>query len=131
LRLLMFHLESFWFRPNESTSDDAGVNIDECILVWIQSEPADEDNRSSVLRKMVKNIRWLAKKVSANTIVLHSFAHLGIEKANPDFAEALINEVSERLITRDFSIHIVPFGMFNEFKMHVSGPSLGKVFKQF
>ena len=127
----MFHLEEFWFRPNEHTSDDSGVNIDESILVWIHSEPADEENRPSVLRKMVKNIRWLANKVGTNTIVLHSFAHLETEKAKPDFAEALINEVSERLSSRDFQVHIVPFGMFFEFKMHVSGPSLGKVYKQF
>ena len=127
----MFHLESFWFRPNESVPDDPGISLGDCLLVWIQSEPEDEGTRASVLRKMVKNIRWLANKVGVDNVVLHSFAHLGTEKAEPDFAEALINEVSERLTARNFSITIVPFGMFFEFKMHVMGPSLAKVFKQF
>jgi len=131
MRLLMFHLESFWFQANESPKDDIGVSIGDSLLVWIQSEPADEENRSNVLRKMVKNIRWLTKKVEVDTVVLHSFAHLGTEKADPDFAEALISEVSERLIARGFNMHIVPFGMFFQFKMHVMGPSLAKVFKQF
>lgn len=131
MRLLMFHLERFWFRPNESVLDDPGNSVYDCLLVWIQSEPKDEGNRASVLRKMVKNIRWLANKAGVNSVVLHSFAHLGTEKAGPAFAEALINEVSDKLSTRDFMITIVPFGMFFEFKMHVMGPSLAKVFKQF
>ncbi len=127
----MFHLESFWFRPNESLPDDTGTSVNDCLLVWIQSEPNDEENRASALRKMVKNIRWLANKVGVNTVILHSFAHLATEKADPEFADALINEVSDKLSERDFSITIVPFGMFFEFKMHVQGPSLAKVFKQF
>ncbi len=127
----MFHLEHFWFRPNESSNNLDGDSIDECLLVWIQSEPKDEGNRPSVLRKMVKNIRWLANKIEVGTIVLHSFAHLDDAKADPDFAEALITEVFEKLTSRDFEVHIVPFGMFFEFKMHVMGPSLAKVFKQF
>ncbi|MFW9795009.1 MAG: threonyl-tRNA synthetase editing domain-containing protein, partial [Candidatus Thorarchaeota archaeon] len=75
IRLLMFHVESFWYRPNESASDDR-IEIGESLHVWIHSEKNDEENRASVLRKMVKNIRWLAKKNKCNAITLHSFAHL-------------------------------------------------------
>ncbi len=127
----MLHLESFWYRPNESDSEDSGTSVSESLLVWIQSEEPDVDDRVAVLRKMVKNIRWLTKKLGTNQVILHSFAHLGESKSDPEFADALIEEVAERLREREYDIHIVPYGKFYEFKMHVKGPSLAKVFKQF
>jgi hypothetical protein len=41
MRLLMFHVEHFWFRPNEST-EEAALDFAEALLVWIQSEEKDE-----------------------------------------------------------------------------------------
>ena len=124
----MFHVESFWYRPNES--DEEKTEIGESVLVWIHSEEDDESNRSNVLRKMVKNIRWLSKKVGCEAVVLHSFAHLDDSKASPDFADALIEEVAMNLRDREYDVHIVPFGHFYEFNLHVKGPSLAKVFKR-
>ncbi|MHA2192530.1 MAG: threonyl-tRNA synthetase editing domain-containing protein [Candidatus Thorarchaeota archaeon] len=119
----MFHVEHFWFRPNEST-EEAALDFAEALLVWIQSEEKDEADRAAVLRKMVKNIRWLAQKVGTSTVILHSFAHLGESKAKSEFADALIDEAALRLRDREYVVHIVPFGAFHEFKMHVKGPSL-------
>ncbi len=132
LLLLMFHLESFWYRPNESDDSVRDEHkFGDSVLVWIQAEPRDAENKTAVLRKMVKNIRWLAQKVDTNTIILHSFAHLGLEKADPALADEIIEEVARRLKERNFDVHIVPFGMFHEFAMHVHGPSIAKVFKSF
>ena len=125
----MLHLDSFWYRPNESETDER-TEIGESLHVWIHSEMEDEDNRSGVLRKMVKNIRWLAKKIECNAVTLHSFAHLDDNKADPEFADSLIKEVADRLRERDYDVHIVPFGQFYEFNLHVRGPSLAKVFKR-
>lgn len=126
----MFHVESFWYRPAESVSESR-TEIGESIHVFIHSEEQDEENRSSVLRKMVKNIRWLAQKNECNAITLHSFAHLDDSKADPKFTDLLIEEVGAKLRERGFNVHIVPFGAFYEFSLHVKGPSLAKVFKQF
>jgi hypothetical protein len=125
----MFHLESFWFRQNES--EEERTHLGESVLVWIHSEVADVSNRTGVARKMVKNIRWLSQKVSCNRVILHSFAHLDDSKAESDFANELIDEVASKLRQQGFDIHMVPFGHFFEFDMHVKGPSLAKVFKQF
>ena len=84
----MFHLQSFWYRPNEAIDNDDGTSLSESLLVWIQSEESDADDRPGVLRKMVKNIRWLAKKLETTQVILHSFAHLGESKSDPDFADA-------------------------------------------
>ena len=129
MRLLMLHVENFWYRPEESETA-RHTEIGESLLVWIHSEKEDEENRTGVLRKMVKNIRWLAQKIECNVVILHSFAHLDDSKAEPEFADSLIEETADRLRTRGFEVHIVPFGQFNEFNMHVKGPSLAKVFKK-
>jgi predicted DNA-binding ribbon-helix-helix protein len=130
VRLLMFHLREFWYRLNE-LDDDSGVRFGESVLVWIHSESADAENRASVLRKMVKNIRWLANKTECMSVILHPFAHLDDDKAEPSFADGLIEETALRLRERDYDVHVVPFGHFTEFTLHVEGPSLGKVFKRF
>ncbi len=127
----MFHLESFWYRPNEASDDEGGTGFSESLLVWIQSEETDTADKTGILRKMVKNIRWLSKKLETNQIILHSFAHLGDSKSDPDFADELIEELMSRLREREYVVQIVPYGKFYEFKMHVKGPSLAKVFKQF
>lgn len=125
----MLHLESFWYSLNESNSDDR-TEIGESLHVWTHSEKEDEENRSGVLRKMIKNIRWLSQKIDCNRVTLHSFAHLDDSKSEPEFADSLIEEVATKLRERDFDVHIVPFGHFYEFNMHVKGPSLAKVFKK-
>jgi hypothetical protein len=125
----MLHVESFWYRPNESNTDDR-TEIGESLHVWIHSEEEDEANRTGVIRKMVKNIRWLAKKIECNAVTLHSFAHLADSKADSDFADSLIEEVASRLREREYDVHIVPFGQFYEFNLHIKGPSLAKVFKR-
>lgn len=129
MRLLMLHVDSFWYRPNESNSENP-TEIGESLHVWIHSEQEDEDNRTGILRKMVKNIRWLAKKIHVNAVTLHSFAHLDDSKSDPAFAESLIEEVASKLRDREYDVHIVPFGEFYEFNLHVKGPSLAKVFKR-
>jgi sugar phosphate isomerase/epimerase len=125
----MLHVENFWYRLNESNTEDI-TEIGESLHVWIHSEKEDEVNRVGILRKMVKNIRWLAKKLDCNTVTLHSFAHLDDSKADPEFADSLIEEAASKLRDREFDVHIVPFGHFYEFNLHVKGPSLAKVFKR-
>ena len=126
----MFHVENFWFCPNAG-ANAKGTTFNEALLVWVQSEMKDEADRTGVLRKMVKNMRWLAKKLGTTRVILHSFAHLGESKSSPEFADNIIEETAIRLRERDYDVHIVPFGAFHEFKMHVKGPSLAKVFKSF
>ena len=43
----------------------------------------------------------------------------------------LLDEVRERLARTGYAIMSTPFGYFNEFRMHVAGDSLAKVFKEF
>ena len=43
----------------------------------------------------------------------------------------ILAEIGERLKSVGYRVHHTPWGYFNEFKMHVEGPGIAKVFKSF
>jgi len=43
----------------------------------------------------------------------------------------LLDEVRLKLESAGYKVMQTPFGYFNEFRMHVAGDSLAKVFKKF
>ena len=65
---------------------------------------------------------------SHRAIVLHSFAHLAATRAEPPIAEAILTAMQARLAAAGYDVQVSPFGYFNEFRLHVAGPSLAKVF---
>ncbi len=136
MKLLMFHAKEFFFKTFKKTlenAEDVGnieKTVEETTTVFIQSEKEDEERTNKVLTKAVKNIAWLSKKIGANTIVLHPFAHLSNSKSSPEFAKNIIYEIKEMLENKGFTVHTTPFGYFYEFKIHVYGESLAKVFKE-
>ncbi len=90
----MFHTKTFWYKPYNSDSS--------------KTEKGSFDN---------------SLKNKAKTVVLHSFAHLSNSKSDPETANEMIQNISEKL-KKNLSVHIVPFGQFYEFSIHVLGPSL-------
>lgn len=135
--MLMFHVRDFWYRthvPNlewTAERDEEGGMPEGGLLVWLQVEPSDAADPDRAVRKSIKNIKWLARKVDVNRVTLHSFAHLGGDNATPEEARAIIATIGERLTAVDFEVHETPFGFFNEFRMHVEGPGLAKVYQAF
>ena len=128
MKLLMFHTESFWYKPYKSNSSETEKRIfQNCLVIFIHVEEADK-GKSDVVDKAVGNIKWLANKNKATIVVLHSFAHLSTSKSDPDTANDIIHKMNEKL-EKSLSTHIVPFGQFYEFSVHVLGQSLAKVFK--
>ena len=131
----MFYAPSFWFRTFEKVLDnvpdqDMEKTTENAVVVLYHAEAEDVERKSSVLGKFVKNIKWLAGKFKTKNIVLHSFNHLSVSKAPADFTNSLIEEVKDRLSRTGFSIIETPFGYLNEWKIHVAGDSLAKVFKE-
>ena len=62
--------------------------------------------------------------------MLHSFTHLGARNAPPDFAEAFLEELAERLRGTGYSVWTTPFGWFCSWDLAVYGDSLAKVWKE-
>lgn len=130
----MFDSPEFWYKTFsktvegvETVSEEKTVN--DSVVVYIQSEAEDEGQKDKVLKKAVGNITWLAKKNNRSRVMLHSFAHLSESKSSIEFAQEAINLLRTRLTDKGFEVDTTPFGYFLEFKIHVGGESLAKVFK--
>ncbi|MEM9693364.1 MAG: threonyl-tRNA synthetase editing domain-containing protein [Myxococcota bacterium] len=136
MRLLTFLVDSFRWTPFsrtlETAPDAAGGAVEQAVVVFFHIEEADVgEGRSSVFRKTLKHIKWLANKRELKTIVLHSFAHLGGSSAEPEAARAFIEELRERLEATGYAVEVTPFGWFHQWSIDVRGESLAKVFKAF
>jgi len=129
MKLLMFHVKEFWYKPDIDSADiSKGNTMTNAIVAFVHVEEGDKTRKEEIIKKAAGNLKWLANKNKTDNIILHSFAHLASSKADPETANEIILKIGEKL-EKTLNIHIVPFGQFYEFSMHVNGPSLAKVFK--
>jgi len=137
MKLLTFQAARFAWKSHSKTLDEASdERVDEevrdTVVVFLHAEAkdADEDERKRVFRHTLKHVKWLANKRDLSNVVLHSFTHLGAENAPPGFAEALMEELAERLRGTGYSVWSTPFGWFCSWDLEVFGDSLAKVWKE-
>lgn len=134
MKLLMFDTEDFWYKTFSKTVDsvetcDVEESTVDSLVIFINVEKEDEDQKERVVKKAVNNISWLAKKTGRNKVVLHSFGHLSESKSSIEFAEDAIKTVREKLTAKGLETSMTPFGYLFEFNIHVKGESLAKVWK--
>ncbi|HFB83508.1 hypothetical protein G4V39_07795 [Thermosulfuriphilus ammonigenes] len=135
MKILLFFAKEFWSSPYarvlpEAEPPEGPICLKEAVVVFYHLEAEDIGRESSLISKMVKNIKWLAGKFGVKAVLLHSFNHLSSSKAPPDLAVKIIPLVKERLERVGFIVKETPFGYLNEWKIHVAGESLAKVFKE-
>lgn len=136
MRLLMFYADYFFCNPTVKTLDTfpdraEPVELHNSILAFIQVEPKDLDDPKKSVTRLIKNIKWLMKKNNTKSVALHSFAHLGIKKADPEQAYVIFENAFNRLENSGYSPVITPYGYFNDLKMNMPGKSIARVFKKF
>ncbi|MDF1815720.1 MAG: threonyl-tRNA synthetase editing domain-containing protein [Verrucomicrobiales bacterium] len=133
MRLLLFYTHDFWLKPFRQNLDgveetEQETETQEAVLALVHAEPEDTGREGKVVTKAIKNIKWVAGKFDSKRVVLHYFAHLGKESAQHELAREMVESMRERLEKSGYEVHVTPYGYFNEFKLHVAGESLGKVF---
>jgi len=136
MKLILFYAHSFYFKTAKKSLDNVPdierqEKVRDAVVVFFHVEEKDEENQKSTIQKFVKNIKWLCGKFKTKDVVLHSFNHLSSSKSSPETAKAILDEAVERLKRTGYSVKTTPFGYFHEFKIHVAGDSLAKVFKEF
>lgn len=134
MKLLMFNVKEFWYKTFSKTLEDVEKiekeeTVKDAIVVFANVEKEDEEKSARIIRKTVKNITWLAAKTGKNRIVLHSFAHLSDSKSSVELAQEVFNNIEDILKNKGYEVSVTPFGYFLEFKLHVLGESLAKVWK--
>jgi hypothetical protein len=134
--LLCFQAKRFAWRPYERTLDSAPQTTEACsvataVVAFVHVEAADltAEREASVLRQVLKHLKWLTRKRGLRTVVLHSFAHLGGEGADPAAAHATLLRLAERLRASGYETAVTPFGYSNEWELEVFGEGAAKVWK--
>lgn len=128
MKLLMFHAKEFWYKPyaQDAARSDS---LTDSLVAFAHVEEGDAGRMEYATSRAIGHLKWLAGKNQTSKIILHSFAHLSSSKSDPETAGRVIQQIAEGL-QNNFSVHIVPFGQFYEFSIHVAGQSLAKVFKE-
>jgi len=134
MKILMIYCNSFYYKPTIKTLEEVEEKTEaeefkNALVGFIQVEEDDENDPSGVEKKLVKNLKWAAKKNNTNTVVLHSFAHLSDSKAMPDFTIELFNKVEARMKNAAYNTHQTAFGYFMDLKVDAPGLSLARIFK--
>ena len=134
MRLLMWHVDAFVAEPTErgrsKVADDnpPTVDIGEGLVVFVAAEQADETQPLAVAERAATAITQTAKNLGAQTIVLHSFAHLFVEKlAAPEIACDILNRMQALLITQGYVVSQSAFGWFNRLELRAKGHPYSRV----
>lgn len=133
MKILLLFAHDYWLRPFEKSvpeapDRDTEMAVTAAVVALVHVEAVDPDQHAKLVTKAIKQVKWLAGKFATRNVVLHSFAHLAATRAEPAQAEALLTDMQIRLADAGYAVQVSPFGYFNEFRLHVAGPSLAKVF---
>ncbi|PJA27505.1 MAG: hypothetical protein CO189_06825 [candidate division Zixibacteria bacterium CG_4_9_14_3_um_filter_46_8] len=136
MKLLMIYMHNFAFKPNIKTIDTAKDAIDggeatDALVGLIHVEAEDAEKSIYAETKLVKNLKWAARRNNTNRIVLHSFAHLSDSNSSPGFASKLFDNVEARLRNASYEVLQTPFGYFHDLKIDAPGYSFARLFKSF
>jgi hypothetical protein len=136
MKLLMIYTDRFAYNPAVKTLDDQPDCDDpgeilETVVGLIHAEAADEENASGVEKKLVKNLKWGARKNETQRIVLHTFSHLAETKASAEFTKALLERAAERLRGSGYEVWQTPFGYFLDLDLQAPGRSTARIFTSF
>lgn len=141
MKLLTFQAKRFAWKSFSQTLEEGSADalaapvedeLHEAVVAFVHAEAKDEEpaEHARVLRGAAKHLKWLANKRDLRVVVLHSFTHLGGDSAVPTAAQTFLERLAQRLAETGYTVHVTPFGYFNEWDLSVYGESLAKVWKQ-
>jgi hypothetical protein len=134
VKLLIIYTNKFGYKTTNKGLDNAETVEEESLFTdalvgFIHFEEKDEENISSVETKMIKQLKWAARKNDTNKIILHSFAHLSESKGSPELTKQLFNSAEDRLKSSGYKVSQTPFGYFLDLDVIAPGHSFARLFK--
>jgi len=134
MKLLMIYAERFAYTTAMKTLESVPdivehESIDQALVGFIHAEAHDEERLSAVETKLIKQLKWAARKNETLHIVLHSFAHLSESKASPESTQLLFSRAERRLVSAGYQVSQTPFGYFLALDMYAPGTPSARIFK--
>ncbi|MCD6379705.1 threonyl-tRNA synthetase editing domain-containing protein [bacterium] len=135
MRLLMIYANKFGYKTTLKTVEsvpeiDEEKKIEDVLVGFIHAEEDDEKNLKYIETKLIKHLKWAARKNDTKKILLHSFAHLSDSKASLDFTKKVMDNAEERMTNSDYEVSQTPFGYFLDLDLQAPGEPLARLFKQ-
>ncbi|HLY32382.1 MAG TPA: threonyl-tRNA synthetase editing domain-containing protein [Ktedonobacterales bacterium] len=134
MRLLMWHVDAFVAEPTErgrspvADNEPQTIRIEEGLVVFAAAEQADESEPAAIAGRAAAAIVQTAHNLGTQTIVLHSFAHLFVDKlAAPAVARDILNQTQTLLIEQGYTASQSAFGWFNRLELHAKGHAFSRV----
>jgi len=134
MKLLLIYADRFGYRTSMKAIDsepdrDETRTIENVLVGFIHLEESDEADPAGIETKLVKNLKWAARKNGTNRIVLHSFAHLAESKASPELAKKVLDGAQQRLVAAGYETIQTPFGYFLDLSLSAPGRPSARIFK--
>lgn len=133
MRALFWYCDHIGWTPAMKTLEDApeaaAGGRDRVVAAFVHVEPGDVAPETGAETKLVKNAKWLARKWETQEILLHSFTHLGEDKAEPEAARALLSRAEERLAAAGYLASQTPYGYFLDLDLRAPGHPLARIYK--
>lgn len=127
MRLLLWHVDEFGAEPTErgrsrvADEEPPLVQVAQALVVFAQCESVDESALADVAERASDAISKVAVQLKVKLVVLHSFAHLFGELADPAAARQLLNLTQAQLEARGLDVRQTAFGWFNRLNMRAKG----------
>lgn len=135
MRVLFLFCTHFEWHPAmktiETVPDAQPHSAKNVVVAFVHVEPKDVQGDNSAETKLVKNAKWLARKWNITDIILHSFTHLGEEKADIESAQKLLNQAQLRLNEAGYFTIQTPYGYFLDLSIQAKGHPLARIYKEF
>lgn len=136
MKLLMLYTDRFAYNPAVKSLEDQPDcsepgEIILAVVGLIHAEANDEQDPVKIEKKLVKNLKWGARKNDTQRIVLHSFSHLAETRASASFTGELLNRAAERLFASGYEVWQTPFGYFLDLDLQAPGRSTARIFTSF
>lgn len=134
MKLLMIFCDKFGYTTSQKGLDtapdvDERLMIDNALVGFIHVEPMDENDPGYIETKLVKNLKWAARKNNVQRLVLHSFTHLAELKASPEITKEIFDRAHARLEKAGYEVSQTPFGYFLNLHIEAPGSPLTRLFK--
>ncbi len=134
MKVLMLFADEFSYTVTKKTLPDfpdaeGSKTYENVLAVFVQVEKEDEEEVSKKVKKLIKSIKWAAGKNKTKNVLLHSFAHLSLSKADPKVTKEILDKAEERLKNVGFTVEQTPFGYFLDLKLSAPGVSQARIFQ--
>ena len=134
MKLLIIYASRFAYKTSLKSLESVPEitehkSIENAVVGFIHIEENDVENLSNVETKLVKNLKWAARKNETQRVVLHSFTHLSESKAPSEITKQLLDKSELRLKKAEYEVHQTPFGYFLDLDIKAPGHPLARLFK--